>query len=330
MKTVESKPASPAVAVVNFVRNARLSNVMIVGVLAVTLIINVIVQPNFFSPYALTSTLATLVPLTLIALAQTMVVLGGGIDLSIGASVTLASTVAVVLMDGEASRTLLGVGAAVLVGAICGLVNGLIIALLRLQPIIVTFATSSVFSGLALLVLPKPGGAVPSVLTSGYRDNILGIPVAGLLVLVTIGLWLVLKRTRTTRHIYAIGGDRDAAYASVVPVQRVQITSYVICGAIGGLTAIALLANSGSGDPFIGLDMMLDSVAAVVIGGTALIGGRGSGLGSIMGAVVLALIANIVFFAGVPTNFRPLVSGVVIIAALSLSALTMSDRRRAS
>src|SRR5699024_3335843 len=136
--------------------------------------------------------------------------------------------------------------------------------------------------------------------------------------------------TKLTRHIYAIGGDKEAAYASVVPVQKTQIASYVVCGAIGGLTAIALLANSGSGDPFIGLDMMLNSVAAVVIGGTALMGGRGSGLGSIMGAVVLALISNIVFFAGVSTNYRPLVSGIVIIAALSLSAFTMNDRRRTS
>lgn len=91
---------------------------------------------------------------------------------------------------------------------------------------------------------------------------------------------------------------------------------------------MALLANSGSGDPFIGLEMMLNSVAAVVIGGTALTGGRGGGIGSIVGAIVLALIANIVFFAGIPTNYRPLVSGFVIIAALSLSALTMRERRR--
>lgn len=309
-------------------KNAQLPSVMIAGILLVTLAVNIIVQPTFFTPYALTSTIATLVPLVLIALAQTVVILGGGIDLSIGASVTLASTVAVVLMDGDDGRSLLGFVAAVLVGTACGLLNGLVIAVLRLQPIIATFATSSVFSGLALVVLPKPGGAVPPVLTGGYRDAIGPIPIVALLLLGSIGLWFVLKRTRLLRHIYAIGGNKDGAYASIVPVQRVQILSYALCGAIGGLVAMALLANSGSGDPFIGLEMMLNSVAAVVIGGTALTGGRGGGIGSIVGAIVLALIANIVFFAGIPTNYRPLVSGFVIIAALSLSALTMRERRR--
>lgn len=307
------------------IRTARLPSVMVAAMLAVTLVANIIVQPNFFTPYAITSTLATLIPLVLIALAQTVVILGAGIDLSIGASVTLASTVAVVLMDG--SNPLLGIGAALGVGALCGLFNGLVIALLRLQPIIATFATSFVFSGLALVVLPKPGGVVPEILTGGYRASIGPVPVVVLLLLVSIGLWFVLKRTRLMRHIYAIGGNRDGAYASLVPVQRVQILSYVLCGLIGGLVAVALLANSGSGDPFIGLEMMLNSVAAVVIGGTALMGGRGGGIGSIVGATVLALLANIVFFAGIPTNYRPLVSGLVIILALSLSAFTMKDRR---
>lgn len=313
---------------VTAVRQARMSTWMVVVLLVAAVAVNASVQGNFFSSYSLRSTTATLVPLVLVALAQAIVVIGGGIDLSIGASVTVASVTAVVLMDGQESRLWLGFVAAVGVGALCGLVNGLIIALLRLQPIIVTFATSSVFAGAALLVLPTPGGAVPGSLTRAYRDTVAGAPTGAWLLLLALGLWWALSRTRLVRHVYAVGGDPVASYASLIPVPRVQVLSYVLCGALGGLAAVALLANSGSGDPFVGLDMTLDSVAAVVIGGIALAGGRGSGLGAAAGAVTLALIENSIFFAGVSTNYRPLASGLVIIAALALSAFTMTDRRR--
>jgi ribose transport system permease protein len=328
MTGITENPADRLAGMVDQVRHARMSTWMVVGLLVVAVATSAAVQDNFFTPYSLTSTTATLVPLVLVALAQAVVVIGGGIDLSIGASVTVASVTAVVVMDGRESNLALGAATAVAVGAACGLVNGLIIALLRLQPIIVTFATASVFSGVALLVLPTPGGSVPGSLTRAYRDTVLGLPTGAWLLLAALGLWFLLARTRLVRHVYAVGGDPAASYASLVAVPRVQILSYVLCGALGGLAAIALLANSGSGDPFVGLGMTLDSVAAVVIGGIALTGGRGSGIGAALGAVTLALIESSIFFAGVATNYRPLVSGLVIIAALALSALTMSDRRR--
>ncbi|GEN80691.1 ABC transporter permease [Actinotalea fermentans] len=328
MTDTVNRPADRLAELVEGVRHARMSTWMVVALLAVAVATNAAVQDNFFTPYSMTSTTATLVPLVLVALAQAVVVIGGGIDLSIGASVTVASVTAVVVMDGQESNLLAGAAVAVAVGAGCGLVNGLVIALLRLQPIIVTFATASVFSGAALLVLPTPGGSVPASLARGYRETMLGLPAGAWLLLAVLGLWFLLARTRLVRHVYAVGGDPAASYASLVAVPRVQILSYVLCGALGGLAAIALLANSGSGDPFVGLGMTLDSVAAVVIGGIALTGGRGSGIGAALGAVTLALIENSIFFAGVPTNYRPLVSGLVIIAALALSALTMTDRRR--
>lgn len=303
---------------------------IVTALLAVVVVTNAVLQPTFFDSYSIASSFATFVPLTLVALAQTVVILTGGIDLSIGASVTLASVVAVVVMQGADQRTAVGAAVAVITGAACGTVNGIAVALLRLQPIIVTFATASVFAGAALLVLPRPGGAVPSVLTRGYRADVLGVPVTVLLVLLVVAGWFLMARTRLLRHVYAVGGDARAAYASTVPVTRVRVLAYALCGALGGLAAVALLANSGSGDPFVGLDLTLGSVAAVVIGGTVLTGGKGSGLGSIMGALVLALIANVIFFAGVPTNVRPLVSGLVIVIAIAVSATTSSRKGRAS
>ena len=296
--------------------------------LLIVVTVNALLQPTFFTVYSLTSNFATFVPLVLVAVAQAIVVISGGLDLSVGAVVALASVVAVTVMDGRNAMTAAGVAVAIAVGAACGLVNGLVVAVIRLQPLIATFATASVFSGLALVVLPKPGGVVPPAVTGIYRTAFAGIPVAVLAVLATAGLWLVLRRTKLLRHVYAVGGDPHAAYASLVPVTRVRALSYVLAGTFAGLAAIALLANTGSGDPFVGADIALSSIAAVVVGGVALRGGRGGAIGAIVGAIVLAIASNVIFFFNVPTTYRQLANGLVIIAALALSVFGTARRAK--
>lgn len=293
--------------------------------LIVALVLNAVLQPTFFTLYSVTSNLATFAPLVLAALAQTVVILGGGLDLSTGAIVALSSVVALTVMDGQDARIPLGLLAALVTGALCGLVNGLIVGLVRLQPLIVTFGTASVFSGATLLVLPKPGGTVPPAITAGYRMAVALVPVPLLLVLGCALIWLVLRRTVFLRHLRAVGGDNEAAYAALVPVVRIKVLSYTLAGAIAGLGALTVLANTGSGDPFIGADIALNSIAAAVLGGVALSGGRGSGIGAIFGALILSLTSNILFFLGVPTTYRQLASGLVIIVALTISVL--SSRR---
>ncbi len=294
--------------------------------LLVAVALSATLRDNFFSQYSISSTFATFVPLVLVAVGQAIVIIGGGLDLSIGAVAALSSVVAITVMGGDDGRVPLGVLAALATGMACGAVNGLIVAGLRLQPLITTFATASVFGGVTLWVLPTPGGRVPGMITGTFRLAIVGIPVTVWLVLLVAAAWFLLRRTRLMRHIYAMGGDPAAAYASLVPVRRSQALSYVLAGAFAGLAGLAILANSGSGDPFIGGAMALDSVAAVVIGGIALRGGIGSPLGAIGGAMVLSLASSILFFVGVPSTYRPLAEGLVVIAALALSAL--SDRRK--
>lgn len=306
----------------------RVGSAVTWALLVVAIVINAILQPTFFTLYSITSNFATFVPLVLVAIAQTVVVISGGLDLSLGAVVALSSVVAVTVMNGRDDMVAVGFLAALGVGAVCGLINGLIVAVVRLQPLIVTFATASIFSGFALVVMPKPGGTVPGTMTGIYRTAFAGIPVSVLAVLVAVALWLVLRKTRLMRHIYAIGGDAAASYASLVPVTRTRAWTYVIAGAFSGLAAMALLANTGSGDPFVGADVALDSIAAVVVGGVALRGGRGGAIGAVVGAIVLAMAANIVFFFDVPTTYRQLVNGLVIIAALALSVLS-SGRKAA-
>ncbi|WP_205629504.1 ABC transporter permease [Jiangella muralis] len=316
--------------VLDRVRGVQLSGLATVAMLVVAVAVNASLQPNFWDSYALTSNFATFVPLVAIAVGQTIVVLSGGLDLSLGAQVTLASVVAVRIVDGSLDRYPLAVAAALGVGLACGALNGLVVALLRLQPIVATFATSFVYSGLALVVLPTPGGSVPFEVTTAYRDSVLGVPVALLLIVALALLWLVLRRHRVMRHVYAVGGDADAAYASLVPVARTRVWAYVLGGLFAALSALAILANTGSGDPFVGNELTLASVAAVVIGGTALAGGRGGAGGSVIGAIVLALVANIIFFADVPTDYRQLVNGAVIILALALAGIPALQKRRAA
>lgn len=309
------------------VKNARVSAFAAWALLAIAVIASIAVRPNFLSAYSLSSTFAGFLPLVLLAIGQAIVVIGGGLDLSVGAVAGLASVTSLTVMASQDNRIVLGLLVAVATGAAAGLVNGLIVSGLRLQPLITTFATASIFAGMTLWVLPQPGGRVPSGITQTFRTALAGVPVTVLLVLGAAALWLILARTKLVRHIYAVGGNPAAAYASLVPVARTQTMTYVLAGSFAGLAGVALLANSGSGDPFVAGTLMLDSVAAVVIGGIALRGGLGSPIGAIAGAIVLLLLTALLFFAGIPPMYRTLAQGLIVIAALALSA--MGKQRRA-
>lgn len=296
--------------------------------LIVAIAANAVMQDGFFTAYSITSNFATFVPTVAAAVGQTVIVLSGAIDLSLGALITLCSVVGVVVVDGDAGRIPLALAAVLAVGAAGGLLNGITVAWLRLQPIVATFATTFLFGGLALMVLPQPGGSVPGEMTRFYRASTLGIPHAALAIVLIAGLWVLLRRHRLGQHLYAVGGSPQAAFASGVRVVRVQLAAYVLGGLFAALAALAIMANTGSGDPYvgsaaggalIGAQLTMNSIAALVIGGTALSGGRGSALGSIAGAIVLGLIANIVFFAGVSTAVRELINGAIIIGALAFA-----------
>lgn len=314
---------APARAPLARLLDLRTSTAVTWLLLLAAVVISAALQPTFFTAYSLSSNFASFLPLILCAIGQAIVIIGGGLDLSIGAILGLASVVALRVMDGQDGRLALGLLAAMLVGGLCGLINGLVVSVIRLQPLITTFATASVFTGVTLWVLPKPGGTAPEALTTVFRSALAGIPITMLLVVVVALLWLVLRRTRLIDHLYAVGGDPQAAYASLVPVPAVQASGYALAGVFAGLGAMAVLANSGAGDPFVGGEFALNSIAAVVIGSVALRGGSGGAIGAIAGAVVLSLVTSILFFLGIPTTYRQLAQGVVVIAALGLSALSM-------
>ena len=290
------------------------------ALLAIAFIANLILQPNLVSLRVLNQNLRIFLPLMLVAAGQTIVIIGGGIDLSVGAIVAMVNTVLIVTMPQEASALQIaqGIFLGLALGAAAGVLNGLAVAYLRLQPIITTYATNFIFSGIALWILPRPGGNAPSVLTELYRSTPFNIPFVAIVIVIAIVAWILLKKSRYGRYLYASGGDAEAAYTTGVPVDRVRFSTYVLAGLLTALGAVALTLSTGTGDPRIGGDQTtLDSIVAVVVGGTRLSGGQGGVIGSMIGVVILGLIRNIISFANVPTWWQTLVDALIIIIALA-------------
>ncbi|OYV65876.1 MAG: ABC transporter permease, partial [Acidiphilium sp. 37-67-22] len=237
--------------------------------------------------FELTSTVNNAIPLVFAAVGQSFVVLTRGIDLSVGGVVDLANALAAVTMGKSLGGALLWSAVILAVGAACGLVNGLLVAFGRLQPIVVTLATLSIYQGLAIRVLPAPGGAIPPAYT-----NLLVNPNAPW-ALVYIGLlilaWAAFRRSRTGVDLYAIGNDEASSRALGVRVLRTKIIAYMLDGALAAAAGLFLAASATAGDATTGNSYTLTSIVAVVLGGVSLFGGRGSAAGAIAGAFITTL-----------------------------------------
>ncbi|RME74474.1 MAG: ABC transporter permease [Chloroflexi bacterium] len=300
------------------------------GLLVVVLGVNFYLQPNLFQLRVLSSNLRIFLPLMILTAGQAIVIIGGGIDLSVGTMVSMVNAILVTWITRDSTPpeilTAIAVGAAA--GMAAGLLNGLCVAYLRLQPIVTTYATSFIFAGMALWILPRPGGLLPSELTKLYRANPLGVPLTIWIAALLILLWLGLRATRYGRYLFAVGGKPEAAYATGVPVSLVRLSTYVIAGLMSALAALALTLSTGTGDPRIGEAMTLPSIVAVVLGGTRLSGGQGGIAGSLIGVVILGSIRNIISFAQVPTWWQTLVDALIIVSALAGPGLVRLVRRQ--
>lgn len=286
----------------------------------VFLLLSGALAPGFLDPFNLSRFLVSALPMAFLAAGQTLVVLGGGIDLSLGSLLTLASVVMAVLF--EPAGAPLGMVAGLAVGALGGLLNGVAVAYLRLQPLVATFATGFLFGGLALWVLPRPGGVVPEGVR-GVLDPIWA-PLVPLLAL--LAAWALVRRTAWGVLLYAVGGQARAAYANGVQVARVRLASYAGAGLLCALGAFFLLVETGTGDPLVGQPMLLGSITAVVLGGTRLSGGVGGLEGSVLGALFLILFRNLAFFLGVPSDLQVLAEGFVVLLALAASGYLLGRR----
>ncbi|HML21346.1 MAG TPA: ABC transporter permease [Aggregatilinea sp.] len=309
-----------------FARNTYLFSLLL---LAILLSVNYSLQDNLFELRILNNSMRTLLPLIVLAVGQSVVIIGGGIDLSVGTMVSMLVAVLVKLIDAESSSTdiVLAVLAACGVGALAGTLNGVMVAVLRLQPIVTTYATSFIFSGVALVLLPRPGGQIPTELRRFYAGTPNGIPLAFYVIGILILVWMLLRSTRYAQFLFATGSNDKAAYTTGVPVKIIRLTTYIWAGVFAGLAASALTFSTGSGQANIGDNMTLDSIVAVVLGGTRLSGGKGGIAGAIIGVMILRVIRNVIFFADVPTWSQTLVNALIIIAALAGPGLVGLIRR---
>ncbi|MDB5531331.1 MAG: inner-rane translocator [Devosia sp.] len=290
-----------------------------VSVLAIATIVLWFLLPGFFRPANIAAQIRTALPLMFLAVGQMLVVSARGIDLSLGALLALASSVMVGLFgaDPALQSSLVAIPVALAVAVLGGTINGLLVARLRVQPVVATFATAFIWAGSALWVMPQPGGTVPGWLTASLRVG----PWAPVLVLLIAGVfWGQFTRTSTFRKLIASGGDPIAATNSGIDTGKVQFWTYVVAGLLTGVAAILLSADIASGDPLVGASLTLPTIVAVVIGGTRLTGGNATYVGTIAGVLLLIVLRNLVFAVGLPYQWQPLIDGVLILGMLATGA----------
>ena len=268
--------------------------------------------------------------LALIAMAQTLPILTGGIDLSVGAIVVLTNCLASTMLGGEPKDIAIGTVAVLACGLAAGCVNALAVVAGRLQPIIATLATSSIFYGIALLLRPNPGGDVNDDFAAAVTGSIGPVPTTlVLLVVVLVLLSLPLRRAMIGRAIYAVGSAEASAYMSGVPIGRAKSAAYIVAGLLSGIAGLllTLIAESAQASLTQAGDLTLSSIAAVVIGGTSLFGGIGGVMGSVFGAFILRTIGDLLFVLDAPPLWQPLFQGMILLGAVSLGALHVLKQR---
>ena len=265
--------------------------------------------------------------LAIVAMAQTLVVLTSGIDLSVGMVMVLANCLASHIVVGEAGVATLGALGVLAVGAACGAVNGLIVIFGRLQPIVTTIATGAVYYGAALALRPVPGGDVNAAFADAVTGQIAGIVPASLVLLaaLVVFVWWPFRRSVVGRAVYAVGSSEIAAYMSGVPIRRAKFVAYTLSGLLASAAGLFVTFVTYSGEASIasGGTYTLYSIAAVVLGGVSLFGGSGSAIGAIFGALMFRTIGDLLFVFNVEPLWQPLFQGVVLMAAVSLGSLRL-------
>ena len=263
--------------------------------------------------------------LALVAMAQTLPVLTAGLDLSVGMIFVLTNCIASAIPSGPTWLVFVGVVAVLLSGVVCGAINGALVVYGRLQPIIATLATGGVYYGLALTIRPVPGGSIDPSFAAALTHQVFGVVPTTLVILLAVVLivWVPFRLSMTGRGCYAVGSSESAAYMTGIAVGRSRLAAYMLGGLLAAIGGLLLTAMTLSGDASVssGGTYTLSSIAAVVIGGTSLMGGIGGAIGSIFGAFVLRAVSDLLFVFDIQPLVQPFIQGLILLAAVSLGAL---------
>ncbi|UDL89603.1 ABC transporter permease [Mesorhizobium sp. PAMC28654] len=297
------------------------------GIFIVMFVIYTLNHPAGFTANVVQTAANKGVLLAFVAMAQTLVVITAGIDLSVGMIFLLTNCLASWLVVGTPLETALGVIAVLAVGLLCGAINGAIVIYGRLQPIVATIATGAVYYGIGLLLRPFPGGSVNEDLADALTGRVFDVVPASLVVLLAVVLvvWVPFSRSVLGRAAYAAGSSETAAYMSGVPIRRGKFAAYTLAGllaAIGGLF-LTFFTYTGEAAYASGNSYTLFSIAAVVLGGVSLFGGKGSAIGAIFGALAFRTIGDLLFVFDFDPLWQPLFQGVILLIAVSLGAFAL-------
>ena len=280
-------------------------------------IVNIYVTKGFLNGSYLNSFFAANAALICLAFGVSIVIIAGGIDLSIGAIICLCNVTMISLFGAHWSIPATLVLCIVMSSAM-GALNGLLVAIFRTNPIMATFATQSIFSGLALWVRDIPGGSAPRALCEWFGIRVFGfIPMSVIVLLALMIVVLVIMKTPMGIRMYAIGNNEEKAYISGVRVTRIKFLTYTFSGFAAGIAAICYTAYTGGGDPTAPMTLTLSTIAVCVIGGISLTGGKGSFIGCLWGALFLQMIISIVLSLRIPTMTTDLVHGLIIFVGIA-------------
>jgi ribose transport system permease protein len=304
---------------------------VLLGVLAVLWLVLSFAVDTFFTASTLQDLLAAVAPVAIVGVGMTAIIVTGGIDVSVGSAVAVAMVVVGQLVRDSGLPFLPAVLVGVGVGAVLGLINGVIVAYGRVHPIIVTFATLNLYRWLAFQLF---GGEevnnIPGTLAAlggGAEGRTAGLPNAFLLAAVLAALmWAYMRYSPTGRHLYAIGNDAHAARLQGVRVTRRLVSVYVVTGVLVGLAAVVFIGGGRIGQA-VGTGFELQVIAAVVIGGTSILGGRGTVLGTVLGALLVGTVSAAVTLLGWPSELTALFIGVFILVAVGVDLLRQRRRR---
>jgi ribose transport system permease protein len=300
-------------------RAARSAILPVVALIVVLMIVGISVSDRFGTARNLWNVYEQSARLALVSLGQTLVILTGGIDLSVGSMISLLSELTSGTIDGDGSLVVPVLFGVVLLGMLLGAINGACVILLRVHPLIVTLGTGAVLQGLTLLYSSHPPGRVPDGFDEIAYGRFFDIPIgASGSVMLFVMTALFLRYTPFGRYIFAVGGDENAARLMGLPRNRVFLFVYAFSGFCCALTAIFLVARFGVGQPYAGYNFTLGSITPVVIGGTLLSGGKGGVVGTLLGVYLLGLLYNVLNYVGIPTDWQLLVQGLVVILAVSI------------
>jgi ribose transport system permease protein len=288
--------------------------------------------PVAFTSFDLGSIVIGALPLAFAAMAQAVIVISGGIDLSLGVIVAVINVMAASLMEKQSFGTALLIAVGLMfVGLVIGAINGGLCVLTGVPDIVVTLAMSFVWGGIALVIMRTPGGGAPTQFQSLGTGTFISswIPAGAVIIaLVAAAVWVPLRWRRPGFAIYAIGSNRERAYLSGVNVARTRVLAYAVGGFFAAMGGLAATATTGIGTPYAGNFITLNSVAAVVLGGVSLAGGKGGVAGPIAAAFCLGLVPSIMVFQGIDPNYGQVIQGALIVVVVMIGGLLLLRERK--